>query len=290
MLLGQTLQGYCEHLKEQGESDDTIKIHQLHLAMIEDWYEGGHHKGSTNDEIDARDPIKFVASIQSSGLHAVIVMKTVVMQFLAYLTDTMSPPNVVAGKPQDVTLVDMLTLMNTTLVDWESAQSMRQRLSSTRQQKDARKTLEDTGVYKVSYRQPPILEDWEVSAITQKMEHPLAKLVTTVLLLTGLRLKELIALRIRDVDLDECVIDVPIKGMSRQVPVTARLRDKLAGYIHQHRGEAKPSDPFFVRGNPSRAIAPRWYHYQLKKAADDAGITKQVTSHTLRRTFAAYMM
>ncbi|MEM2265301.1 MAG: tyrosine-type recombinase/integrase [Candidatus Hadarchaeales archaeon] len=110
--------------------------------------------------------------------------------------------------------------------------------------------------------------------------------ILALLARSGLRVSEVISLRVEDVELGErsgWVLVRRGKGMKeRRVPLSAEARKVLRAYM-----EARPKNPgplFFSR--TFRPLNSRDVERIVKEAAWRAKINRRVTPHTLRHTFA----
>lgn len=110
---------------------------------------------------------------------------------------------------------------------------------------------------------------------------------------TGARVSELVALRLQDVLFEDGVARVLGKGSKeRIVPVGRRALGQVALYAREIRprldkGEGQGVLFLNARGTPLSRIGA-WG--VIKRAAKQAGITKRVTPHTLRHTFATHLL
>lgn len=103
-----------------------------------------------------------------------------------------------------------------------------------------------------------------------------------MLLDTGLRIAEALALRVEDVDLENCLIDVKLGkgGKHRKVPITQNGRTRL--YLHLR--QANPSD-FVFPTSTGTALSIRNAQHDIKALCMRAGITGVRTSpHTFRHS------
>ncbi len=111
----------------------------------------------------------------------------------------------------------------------------------------------------------------------------------TVLMLlygSGVRISEALALRVGDVDSQRMVIHVRggKAGKDRYLPLAESLLEQLRVYWLVHR----PSDFLFPGKDPHKAISGRTVRSICRQAAEQAGITKTVTPHVLRHSFATH--
>ena len=118
------------------------------------------------------------------------------------------------------------------------------------------------------------------------------KAMLEVLYATGIRVSELIALNIQDVNLPLGFIRCIGKRKERMVPLYRGAVRALEDYIVQVRPqllEAPQQQALFVNMNGDRMSRQGFWkivkHYQEK-----AGISKDITPHTLRHSFAAHLL
>jgi len=109
----------------------------------------------------------------------------------------------------------------------------------------------------------------------------------SILLHTGLRLSELTGLDVADVDLDENKIQVKrTKGGQPAVKhINAKLKKVLNQYLI-HRLEAETECPALFLSQWNRRLTDRQFALRLEMWSKKADITKKVTPHVLRHTFA----
>jgi len=108
----------------------------------------------------------------------------------------------------------------------------------------------------------------------------------------GLRVSELVGLRLGDLDLARGVVAAFGKGRKRRlVPLGAPSIALLGGYLERVRaGWARPGvDEVFVtvRG---RGMTRQGFWKLVRRYARAAGVTKKVSPHTLRHSFATHLL
>ena len=106
----------------------------------------------------------------------------------------------------------------------------------------------------------------------------------SLLLGTGIRLGSLVALNVDDVNLDEATITIMTKGGRED---TVFLNGKLCSLLKRHisSGHANNGTPLFGSRNGGR-LGPRQVQLRFKHWLKAAGITRQLSVHSLRHTFA----
>ncbi|MBD3657305.1 MULTISPECIES: site-specific tyrosine recombinase XerD [Marinobacter] len=109
----------------------------------------------------------------------------------------------------------------------------------------------------------------------------------------GLRVSELVGLRIDQVNLRQGVVRITGKGdKERLVPLGEEAVDWLLRYVKEARAEllrGKPSDALFP-GNRAEAMTRQAFWYRIRHYAVSAGIRKHLSPHTLRHAFATHLL
>lgn len=110
---------------------------------------------------------------------------------------------------------------------------------------------------------------------------------------TGIRVSELVNMKISDIDFHECFIKIFGKGSKeRIVPINESAYNALKNYIDNYRIfllKTKPSEYVFIN-NFGNKISRQGFFKILKKLCKDAGINKEVSPHTLRHSFATHLL
>ncbi len=109
---------------------------------------------------------------------------------------------------------------------------------------------------------------------------------------TGMRVTEVVNLRLEDVDWEERVVVCRGKGdKHRRIPLGVES-SALKDYLEQGRPNlVKESSPaLFFLNHRGRQLTRQGVWLILKEAAAAAGIGKEVTPHTLRHSFAKYLL
>jgi integrase/recombinase XerD len=110
---------------------------------------------------------------------------------------------------------------------------------------------------------------------------------------SGLRVSELVGLRLASLDLGIGIVRVVGKGdKERLVPVGETAANSLRAYLRDGRPrleKGRPSDSLFL-GRHGQGLTRQMFWQLVKKIARAAGITKTVTPHTLRHSFATHLL
>jgi integrase/recombinase XerD len=108
----------------------------------------------------------------------------------------------------------------------------------------------------------------------------------------GLRVSELVNLDLGDVNLDEGFVAVLGKGSKRRiVPLGAHARAAMGEYLAKVRGKwARPSSRACFVTARGKAMTRQGFWAIVKKYARAAGITKPISPHKLRHSFATHLL
>jgi integrase/recombinase XerD len=114
-----------------------------------------------------------------------------------------------------------------------------------------------------------------------------------VLYATGLRVSELVTLRVAQVSMDMGVVRVMGKGSKeRLVPLGEEALDWLSRYIANGRGvllDKQLTDALFVTAR-GEGMTRQMFWYLVKKYSKKGGLNKPMSPHTLRHAFATHLL
>lgn len=114
--------------------------------------------------------------------------------------------------------------------------------------------------------------------------------IVEVLYSCGLRVSELVTLRLSDLFFGEGFIRVVGKGdKQRVVPVSSAARDKIQLYMELRLPKFRSEQTLFLnnRGTPLTRVM---VFNIIRSAALNAGIDKQISPHTLRHSYATHLL
>jgi site-specific recombinase XerD len=134
---------------------------------------------------------------------------------------------------------------------------------------------------------PDILSPDEVVRFLEAVPSLKARAALTTAYAAGLRVSEVVSLKVGDIDSDRMLIQVRHgKGAKdRTVMLSAQLLDILRAYWRLTR----PTDWLFP-GREEGPINVTVLHSACRSAAKAAGLTKKVSVHTLRHSFATHLL
>ena len=150
----------------------------------------------------------------------------------------------------------------------------------------------------VDGRLPEVLTTEEVDRLEQavdltKWEGQRNKAIVEVLFSCGLRVSELVTLRLSDLYLDERFIRVTGKGRKeRLVPISDSAVEQLKlWFADRNQMDIKPGEEDYVFLNRrGKHLTRTMILIMVKRLGADAGIQKTISPHTLRHSFATALL
>jgi site-specific recombinase XerD len=144
---------------------------------------------------------------------------------------------------------------------------------------------------------PPVKKDKKLPVVLSKQEckelfkAPRSlkhRFILTMAYGAGLRMNELRLLKITDLDLQRMQVHVKQgKGRKdRYAPLSKLLAEKLSLYLQT----AKPQTWLFEGNTAGQPMGERSIQYIINEALPKTNITKQVSMHTLRHSFATHLL
>lgn len=110
---------------------------------------------------------------------------------------------------------------------------------------------------------------------------------------TGLRVSELINLKLQDIDLSQDIIRTFGKGSKeRVIPIGDYAKEYLEKYIYEYRGSMlkRESCEYLFLNNHGKQMTRQGFFKIIKKIAKEKGINKELSPHTLRHSFASHLL
>ncbi len=236
-------------------------------------------KNFTDNTIDAylRDLDKLLRWLQSTGVEAVAAKLEDLQQFAASLHDLGIGP-----RSQCRILSGVRSFYRFLMIDGHRDDDPTELLESPQ----------------LGEHLPEVLTTEEVDQLESaidlsKWEGHRNRAIIEVLFSCGLRVSELVGLRLSDLYLDEFFLRVIGKGRKeRLVPISKRAVEEL-GYWFDSRChmDIKAGEEDYVFLNRRGAHLTRtMILIMVKRAAADAGIVKNISPHTLRHSFATALL
>jgi site-specific recombinase XerD len=135
---------------------------------------------------------------------------------------------------------------------------------------------------------PVVLARTEISPFLNAVEELKYRVFLLTLYATGLRLSEALNLLPEDIDSERMVVRVRRgKGRKdRDVPLSMKLLTEL----RHHWRRTEPTTWVFEGKYPGRQLSPNPVQNACARARAKVGISKHVTPHTLRHSFATHLL
>jgi integrase/recombinase XerD len=151
---------------------------------------------------------------------------------------------------------------------------------------------------KLSLKLPDVLAVDEVSQLLNSPDttNPLGARDAAMLELlyaAGLRVSELVNLKLQDINLEAGFVRVFGKGSKeRVVPIGLPAQKKIAFYIEGARKAAlkKRLSPYLFIGRAGKPLTRQGFWKLLRRYADQARIHKKISPHSLRHSFATHLL
>lgn len=140
---------------------------------------------------------------------------------------------------------------------------------------------------KIQKRLPVILTKEEIRLLLAAAGHEKSRLLVMLLYASGMRISECLNLKVQDLELGQRIAWVRAgKGnKDRMVILSEGLVERLKKYL----GARGISAGLIIRGRDGAPMTPRNAQKIVRSAAARAGITKEVTPHKLRHSFATHL-
>lgn len=137
-------------------------------------------------------------------------------------------------------------------------------------------------------RLPCVLSQDEVLRFLAAVQEPTPRMALATAYATGMRISEVTALRVQDIDAARMLVHVIGKGdKERIVPLSEVLLGGLRKYWRRYR----PTEPWLFSGrDPSKPICVKTIQDACVEARKAAGFSKRVTAHSLRHSYATHLL
>jgi site-specific recombinase XerD len=135
---------------------------------------------------------------------------------------------------------------------------------------------------------PVVLSREEVIRFLEAVPGLKSRIALTTAYAAGLRLSEVVALKICDIDSQRMLIRVERgKGANQR---QAMLSQQLLKILRAYWLRARPRVWLFPGRDPRRPINPKMLAVACQAACEAAGLSKHATVHTLRHSFATHLL
>jgi integrase/recombinase XerD len=151
---------------------------------------------------------------------------------------------------------------------------------------------------KTSLKLPDVLSVSEVSQLLEapNTDKPVGmrdRAMLELLYAAGLRVSELVHLKLQDINLEAGFVRVFGKGSKeRIVPIGQHAREKVKAHIEKSRRVLlkNQASPYLFTARAARPITRQGFWKLMRKYATMAELHKKVTPHSLRHSFASHLL
>jgi len=140
---------------------------------------------------------------------------------------------------------------------------------------------------KRSKKLPIVLSREEIKNIIESIRNPKHKLIISLTYGAGLRISEVISLKVKDVNLEELTIHLKnAKGKKDRITIfPEKIRSSLQGLM-----AGKNSDDYLFESERGGKLTERTAQKVFENALKKSGIKKDATFHSLRHSFATHLL
>ncbi len=140
---------------------------------------------------------------------------------------------------------------------------------------------------KAEKKLPSVLTKEEVKKLIDAAQTKKSKLILEVLYSSGLRLSECLNMKVNDLEIKEKIgwVRHGKGGKDRPIILAEHLIDDLEQYLSK-----KGPEDYLFTNKAGKQLSARNIQKIVKAAARRAGISKKVSPHTLRHSFATHLL
>ena len=146
------------------------------------------------------------------------------------------------------------------------------------------KNFENVRVPKKDKRLPEVLTKQEVLKLIDSADNLKSKLMISMLYSSGLRVSEIVNLKVSDIDIDNNIgwVRKGKGGKDRMFNLSKNLNEEVQKYL-----EGRENKYVFSKENPLTTRNVQKIIFNLRNKAN---INKKITPHTLRHSFATHLL
>ncbi|MFH0969870.1 MAG: site-specific tyrosine recombinase/integron integrase [Candidatus Diapherotrites archaeon] len=148
--------------------------------------------------------------------------------------------------------------------------------------------VDEIKIPKKAKKLPVVLTVSEIKDIFQHTRHGRNRLLLQFIYSTGCRVSEAVKMKTEDIDWENGVARVQGgKGNKDRIVV---ISQKWAGNIKKYLKRKKNNSPFLFSKKNGKSLSTDTVERIIRNAAKELGITKRVTPHVLRHSFATHLL
>lgn len=141
---------------------------------------------------------------------------------------------------------------------------------------------------KLARKLPEVLTKEETRKLLDTLTHTKSRIIVKLLYSSGIRLSECLHLKVEDLELGNKMGWVRSgKGAKDRMFI---LSEDVCAEILRYVNTINRRSGYLFQGSDNKPLSPRNVQKIVKKAAQRAGIQKQITPHKLRHSFATHLL
>lgn len=146
-------------------------------------------------------------------------------------------------------------------------------------------------VIKVKEEEVDFLREEEFLVLVGQVRNPVVACVLKTMFYTGARISEVLSLELSHVDLvsNNIFIKNGKGNKDRTVPINKKLRRVLLDYLKRVRDLDEDNQLFFANKKTGK-LSQSYVNKCIRQAKEDLGWERQISSHTLRHSFASNLV
>jgi site-specific recombinase XerD len=145
---------------------------------------------------------------------------------------------------------------------------------------------------KAKSKERTYITEEEMLKMVEQVANETDKAIMQTMFYTGMRITEAINLTFDDINFDGNYIFVRKRKSryNRKIPISIKLRLILEDYIEDYRSKLDvDTDNVFINEHSGKYTQSH-FNTMIKRASNKAGITRNLTSHTMRHSFASNLV
>lgn len=138
------------------------------------------------------------------------------------------------------------------------------------------------------YKLPTVLNRYEIKKILNSISNRTHRLMIALLYASGLRVSELVRLKVKDIELQDLLIFV--RGGKGKKDRRTILSEKSVADLKRLMHSKDKDDWLFAGQKDGRHYSIRSVQHIFERALKKSGVKKQASCHTLRHSFATHLL
>ncbi|HPR62223.1 MAG TPA: tyrosine-type recombinase/integrase, partial [Prolixibacteraceae bacterium] len=152
---------------------------------------------------------------------------------------------------------------------------------------------------KIGRKLPDVLSTEQINSMidaidNDKPEGQRNKAILEILYSCGLRVSELVSVKVSNLFFDEGYIKVEGKaGKERLIPISIKAADEITKYIEEYRSKLKigrGSEDILFLNRRGHSLSRVMIFTIIKSLAEKVGLDKKISPHTFRHSFATHLI